>query len=133
MLAAFRGRWITYCLTLAVAGCAASAPDDIWESLDQQWLRDTPYGIVRSVAMVNWDGKFYGHAGIETNLQQMGRAIMAEKRYVHEILLSGGEVVKETSVYRFPMGACVSLGANQTRHPGRMAFSRRCSAASGGK
>jgi hypothetical protein len=123
-----------------LTGCATTAPDDIWESLDQQWLRDTPYGIVKSVTTVAWDGKSYDafrtgytpstakQAAYAPAINDIGNYLRAEKRYVHEIVLASGETVKETSVYQFPVGSCVSLGANQTRHPGRMAFSKRCSA-----
>lgn len=123
-------------LVLALAGCAStSPPSDLWESQTELAKYDLPYGVVRSVESRSYASRYpdssgaphmamFGLVGLLV-ADGMSKA-MADKRYIHTIELSSGETITEMSTFEFPVGSCVSVGANGTKYPGSLARSKRC-------
>jgi hypothetical protein len=127
---------------LILIGCAAPAPPaDLWESQNEVAKYDLPYGIVKAVEAKSYANRRYPDSSGAPYMAMYGAAgmlfadgmskLMSDKRYVHTIELSSGETITEMSTFEFPVGTCVSVGANGTAHPGSLARSKRCPAAKG--
>ena len=132
--------------SLALVACGSApvqptAADDLWESQDPALLKGAAYGRVKSVVRTSVRVRpnptgFPGRptprvldAVVAETLAPVVGFLQAETRFMHIVEQEDGHTFMEASIYSFPLGSCVSAGANMTRYIGRMAFSNRCAAA----
>lgn len=122
---------------VALAGCATNiAPSDLWESQDEPWQRDTTYGRVTAVQVESTPNPHFPDSSRMPHMAMYGAlgmlfadtmsSAMADKSYTHTIQTPEGQVLTKTSSFQFPVGTCVSTGANNTKYPGGLARSKRC-------
>lgn len=126
-----------------LVGCATTqAPSDLMESQAEPWQREMPYGVVKAVETKTYANPRHPGAAGRPDMAVAGAAgllfadimagVMADKRYVHTIETPTGELLTQMSIYEFPVGTCVSVGANGSKYQSSLARSKRCAPAGAG-